>query len=134
MSLVSSRNSRSVSSLSLCSLSPTIHGSTDGGVGVRPYSQHRSYRRFHNEQQSANNNTFWGMAWIAASATAGISFLGVSTSPSQTLCESSSSSSSETSPGDDEPEIDPYDNLPEEDEPTHCSICLTYRQVGSSMI
>jgi len=65
------------------------------------------------------------MAWIAASAaTAGISFLGVSSSPSQTLCESSS----ETSPGDDEPEIDPYDNLPEEDEPTHCSICLTYRQ------
>ena len=23
---------------------------------------------------------------------------------------------------------DPYENLPEEDEPTHCSICLTYRQ------
>jgi hypothetical protein len=29
---------------------------------------------------------------------------------------------------DDEEEVDPYDNLPEEDEPTHCSICLTYRQ------
>lgn len=28
----------------------------------------------------------------------------------------------------DEEEVDPYDNLPEEDEPTHCSICLTYRQ------
>jgi hypothetical protein len=25
-------------------------------------------------------------------------------------------------------EDDPYDNLPDEDEPTHCSICLTYRQ------
>lgn len=25
-------------------------------------------------------------------------------------------------------EEDPYDNLPEEDEPTHCSICMTYRQ------
>eukprot|EP00980_Cylindrotheca_fusiformis_P021737 scaffold8569_cov139-Cylindrotheca_fusiformis.AAC.7 len=25
-------------------------------------------------------------------------------------------------------EEDPYDNLPEKDEPTHCSICLTYRQ------
>lgn len=23
---------------------------------------------------------------------------------------------------------DPYDNLPEKDEPTHCSICMTYRQ------
>jgi hypothetical protein len=28
-----------------------------------------------------------------------------------------------------ETEIDPYDNLPEKDEPTNCSICLTYRQV-----
>jgi hypothetical protein len=24
--------------------------------------------------------------------------------------------------------VDPYDNLPEQDEPTHCSICMTYRQ------
>lgn len=30
--------------------------------------------------------------------------------------------------GDDDVEVDPYDNLPETDEPTHCSICLTYRQ------
>ncbi|KAL3943814.1 MAG: hypothetical protein SGBAC_002107 [Bacillariaceae sp.] len=29
---------------------------------------------------------------------------------------------------EDEEQVDPYDNLPEEDEPTHCSICLTYRQ------
>ncbi len=29
---------------------------------------------------------------------------------------------------DDTVEVDPYDNLPEKDEPTHCSICLTYRQ------
>ena len=29
---------------------------------------------------------------------------------------------------DEEEGEDPYDNLPEEDEPTHCSICLTYRQ------
>jgi hypothetical protein len=28
----------------------------------------------------------------------------------------------------EENEEDPYDNLPEKDEPTHCSICLTYRQ------
>jgi hypothetical protein len=28
----------------------------------------------------------------------------------------------------DEVEEDPYDNLPEEDEPTHCSICMSYRQ------
>jgi hypothetical protein len=29
---------------------------------------------------------------------------------------------------DDKVEEDPYDNLPEEDEPTHCSICMSYRQ------
>jgi hypothetical protein len=29
---------------------------------------------------------------------------------------------------EDEIEEDPYDSLPDEDEPTHCSICLTYRQ------
>lgn len=30
---------------------------------------------------------------------------------------------------DEEPqEEDPYDNLPPQDEPTHCSICMTYRQ------
>ena len=28
----------------------------------------------------------------------------------------------------DTPASDPYDNLPEEDAPTHCSICKTYRQ------
>ena len=28
----------------------------------------------------------------------------------------------------DTPATDPYDNLPEEDAPTHCSICKTYRQ------
>jgi hypothetical protein len=28
----------------------------------------------------------------------------------------------------DNVEDDPYENLPDEDEPTHCSICLTYRQ------
>ena len=30
--------------------------------------------------------------------------------------------------GEDEEVEDPYENLPEEDEPTHCSICMTYRQ------
>jgi hypothetical protein len=90
------------------------------------------------------------LASVAASAAAGALLLG-GISSSQTLCESSTSGvktdgtkTTETSsptknntPGeyilevDDEPEIDPYDNLPEKDEPTHCSICLTYRQVGS---
>jgi len=58
---------------------------------------------------------------------------------SQTLCEEAAAriidSKDNNKDNDDdivnaiiEPEIDPYDNLPEKDEPTHCSICLTYRQ------
>lgn len=43
-----------------------------------------------------------------------------------TLCESPVLDSSDDE--EDEEDEDPYDNLPEEDEPTHCSICLTYRQ------
>jgi len=77
------------------------------------------------------------MASVAAFATAGISLLDISSSSSQTLCESAdgvktdSCRTSQINSGEVlevEPEIDPYDNLPEEDEDTHCSICLTYRQ------
>lgn len=37
-------------------------------------------------------------------------------------------SSNKASCDEEEEEEDPYDNLPEQDEPTHCSICMTYRQ------
>ena len=143
MPVVVSR-SRSIfsSSSSSFSLSSKIHRSAAAGaVGSRSYSQDHSYN-------------YWSphdtLASVAASAAAGALLLG-GISSSQTLCESSTSGvktdgtkTTETSsptknntPGeyilevDDEPEIDPYDNLPEKDEPTHCSICLTYRQVGS---
>jgi len=83
-------------------------------AGSRAYSQ---------DQRWAHNDTNMGsLVWgMAAVATAGV--LRISTS--QTLCESDPV---DDSAEDNEPEIDPYDNLPEEDEPTHCSICMTYRQ------
>ncbi len=89
-------------------------------AGSRAYSQ---------DQRWAHNDTNMGsLVWgMAAVATAGV--LRISTS--QTLCESDPV---DDSAEDNEPEIDPYDNLPEEDEPTHCSICMTYRQVGSNML
>ena len=65
------------------------------------------------------------MATVAASATAGMVLLGISSSPLQTLCDENLDKDLEA-----EPEIDPYENLPEQDEPTNCSICLTYRKVG----
>jgi len=128
-----SSSSSSSSSFSL-SLSSKIHRSAAGAVGSRSYSQDHSYNYW-------SSNDAW--ASVAVSATAGALLLG-GISSSQTLCESSTSgmktditeteTSSQTNnnPGEyileDEPEIDPYDNLPEKDEPTHCSICLTYRQ------
>jgi hypothetical protein len=53
-----------------------------------------------------------------------------------TMMTSSCDPSSTNNEGEDEDDVDesdevvadPYDNLPEQDEPTHCSICLTYRQ------
>jgi hypothetical protein len=41
-----------------------------------------------------------------------------------TFCEDNDNDDND----DDTPTPDPYDNLPEEDAPTHCSICKTYRQ------
>ena len=106
------------------SLSSTGHGSTVA-AGSRIFSQDHSYQRW------SKNDATTGMFLSLAAATAGVSFLGLSSS--QTLCESANADPAVDDAGDDveeEPEIDPYDNLPEEDEPTHCSICLTYRQVS----
>ena len=59
-----------------------------------------------------------------ASVAAATALMGISSSQQKTLCESAENEPGETT----EDEVDPYDNLPREDEPTHCSICLTYRQ------
>lgn len=58
--------------------------------------------------------------WYAVAAAAGI---GGWTAGITTSCDAQ-----EADNGDEDTEEDPYDNLPEEDESTHCSICLTYRQ------
>lgn len=129
MQLVSSR---SRSTVSLLSRSPSlkIHRPAVGAALIRPYSQNHS----HHESQS---NFFWYVALIATSAAAGVSFPGASSFSSQTLCDNTSSVTLENQTNPDqsmegepqtEQEVDPYDNLPDKDEPTHCSICLTYRQ------
>lgn len=61
----------------------------------------------------------------AAMATATVGTLG--DGAPVTLCDNTSNDHEHKSDDDDGQE-DPYDNLPEQDEPTHCSICLTYRQ------
>jgi len=54
----------------------------------------------------------------------------ITTSTTKTRCDYNDyNSDNEGNKGDgNETEIDPYDNLPEQDEPTNCSICLTYRR------
>ena len=103
------------------STSPTILSKDTAAIGSsRAYSQEPAYHA--STSDSSSQNIVWSMASVAA-ATA---LMGISSSQQKTLCESA-----ENDPqGESEDEVDPYDNLPEEDEPTHCSICLTYRQVG----
>ena len=110
MQLLSPRGKTIITPLSAALTTSTVSSTV---VGSRAYSQDHRWA-----QNDTNIGSFvWGMA-------AATTLLGISSS--QTLCESD--------PVDDsaEDEIDPYDNLPEEDEPTHCSICMTYRQVGSN--
>ena len=129
-----SSGGRSIFSLSSHSLSSTIHRSTAAAAISRTFSRHHSFHESHNDVFGRNS---FGVMIAAASAAAGISLLGVSSSSSRTICDGTGDvkadgqENSKYIVGDDrEPEIDPYDNLPEEDEPTHCSICLTYRKVG----
>jgi len=126
-----SRNFRSLSSS--LSHSSTIHRTIGRAIASPPNPQF-SYQQFSND--ASGNNSLGTVVSVAAMATVVTSLLGTSFS-SQTNCESpggtktDSEESNPTYPGeylDAEPEIDLYDNLPEEDEPTHCSICLTYRQ------
>ena len=64
---------------------------------------------------SSSQNTLWLASGVLASM-AGLTIASNKNSSGIASCE-------------EEPEeADPYDNLPEEDEPTHCSICKTYRQ------
>lgn len=110
MQLLSARNKNIITPLSAAAPSLSSTGST--GVASWAYSQDQSYHQW--THSKTNAGTFvWGVAGAAALL-----------STSQTRCEGTEDHAEE------EPEIDPYDNLPEEDEPTHCSICLTYRQVG----
>lgn len=46
----------------------------------------------------------------------------------QTRCDDRNTDNSTGMHDESGTEVDPYDNLPEQDEPTSCSICMTYRQ------
>jgi hypothetical protein len=68
------------------------------------------------ERTNETNQKWW---WYVVAAAAGIGEW------TTTRCDAQEVDDDEDDEGEKE---DPYDNLSEEDEPTHCSICLTYRQ------
>lgn len=76
------------------------------------------------EQQSMHSN------WFSLSVTMAV-VAAASTTAFTARCESASpvdEAAAKIVNDEDEEEVDPFENLPQEDEPTHCSICLTYRQ------
>lgn len=97
----------------------------------------RSYQRQHQQRlapSSAVVSPLAAASTLAASeesrsrygavlALVGALTISVTCSRPETFCDDKADQAPE-----EEEEEDPYDNLPEEDEPTHCSICLTYRQ------
>ncbi|VEU34914.1 unnamed protein product [Pseudo-nitzschia multistriata] len=85
--------------------------------------------RSSNGSRTNGSTTYFGVMASAAAATSLLLAPGSLdwNSPSTTLCEEAAPAG-EGNSIPEESEHDPYDNLPEEDEPTHCSICLTYRQ------
>ena len=148
--------SRSIFSSSLPTMSSSLSSSSstttryqpDVEIGVvvgsasaasRLYSQQQSnHYNNHNATTATPANNYFGLMASVVAATAATSLIATSassSSSSQTLCEGSTSNEVDENGylkelPTEKPEVDPYDNLPEEDEDTHCSICLTYRKVG----
>jgi hypothetical protein len=77
------------------------------------------------ESQSSTNDSHWiFLASLAGIAAAPL----VLTSCDDNKTDKVEPDSTDIPNSTEEEEEDPYDNLPEKDEPTHCSICMTYRQ------
>ena len=98
---------------------------------VKSRSYHHST---HHHQQRFSSWEYYSALTAAAAASAVL--LATTTSFSTTTttrCDDDDDNNSNNNKSNEietDTEIDPYDNLPEKDEPTNCSICLTYRQVS----
>ena len=99
----------------------------------------RSYRHYthHHHQQRFSSWEYYSALTAAAAAAASAVLLATTTSFSTTTTrcdddddDDNNSNNNKSNEIETDTEIDPYDNLPEKDEPTNCSICLTYRQVS----
>jgi len=87
--------------------------------------QQQQQRRQSSSSQPPLWGLSWGMAvWMSLLGSGGGSMITMTTTATTMVdCEAAKDNQEE-----EEEQEDPYDNLPAEDEPTHCSICLTYRQ------
>jgi len=97
---------------------------------VKSRSYHHST---HHHQQRFSSWEYYSALTAAAATAASAVLLATTTSFSTTTtrCDDDDDNNSNNNKSNEietDTEIDPYDNLPEKDEPTNCSICLTYRQ------
>jgi hypothetical protein len=99
-----------------------------GIVLPRPTVQQQQH--YYNNDNSTFSTSWWMLASVVAAAAVG-------TIPATVVTRNDGAPRNETTQKDDddndddeeeEAGEDPYDNLPDEDEPTHCSICNVYRQ------
>lgn len=88
-------------------------------------------RDCNNNSRNYESNKFWWISFLAA-ASFGIGASSDFKKTQFTRLEDAKNNSavdfSSRYEQREQEEADPYDNLPDTDEPTHCSICLTYRQ------
>jgi len=128
-------------SLSLSLTSLTINQQQQQSAMAFSRSLSRSYQQ---QQRTSSWEYYLGLTAAAASTLLiGNNLIGspslysimalhetITSSATKTRCDYNECNSNDKgNKGDEnETEIDPYDDLPEQDEPTNCSICLTYRR------
>ena len=85
-----------------------------------------------NQKGNTNTNTLWiaASAAILSGSAIGTTFLSAKEEDDDNVPTTATTTTRATSAEDedDKEEEDPYENLPEEDEPTDCSMCNTFRQ------
>lgn len=98
------------------------------GSTVTPIVGSTNHRHQYGRRTSPSTNPIGSIAALFAGlglVTMALDTDNIAFAPLTTICENAGVGDEGTTATDD---VDPYENLPVEDEPTHCSICLTYRQ------
>lgn len=108
------------------SMSAVRRAATLGGIKRQVTPLSLSSNNATNQQGISNTNTLWiaAAAAIFSGSTIGTVFLSEKEEKNDPTAATIGAAPAEN----EEEEEDPYENLPEEDEPTDCSMCNTFRQ------